>query len=45
LLERFMRRSESIAGNAINAANSDLQPEDILELAKSNKNGAAFEAL
>ena len=48
VLEKFMRRPDSSAGNANNAANStasDLDTDEILQLAKSSKNGAAFTAL
>lgn len=45
LLEKFMRRPEVSAENAINAANSDLFVEQLLQLAKNSKNGAAFTAL
>ena len=45
LLDKFMRRTEVGAENAINAKNSDLSMEQLLQLAKSSKNGAAFTAL
>lgn len=45
LLDKFMRRPEIGAENAINAKNSDLSMEHLLQLAKSSKNGAAFTAL
>ena len=45
LLDKFMRRPEIGAENAINAKNSDLSMEQLLQLAKSSKNGAAFTAL
>ena len=45
LLDKFMRRPEVGAENAINAKNSDLSMEQLLQLAKSSKNGAAFTAL
>ena len=45
LLDRFMRRPEIDAVNAINAVNSDLGEEELLNLAKSSKNGDAFTAL
>ena len=45
LLNRFMRRPETDAGNAINAVNSDLGEEELWNLAKSSKNSAAFTAL
>ena len=40
-----MRRTEVGVENAINAKNSDLSMEQLLQLAKSSKNGAAFTAL
>ena len=45
LLDKFMRRPEASTENAINAKNSDLSMEQLLQLAKSSKNGAAFTAL
>ena len=45
LLDKFMRRPEASAENAINATNSDLSMEQLLQLAKNSKNGAAFTAL
>ena len=45
LLDKFMRRPEASTENAINAKNSDLCMEQLLQLAKSSKNGAAFTAL
>ena len=45
LLDKFMRRPEIGAENAINAKNSDLSMEQLLQLAKSSKNGTAFTAL
>ncbi len=45
LLDRFMRRPETDAGNAINAVNSDSDEDELLNLAKNSKNGAAFTAL
>ena len=40
-----MRRPEVSTENAINAKNSDLSMEQLLQLAKSSRNGAAFTAL
>ena len=40
LPERFMRRSEMDAVNAINAVNSDLSKDELLNIAKSSRNGA-----
>ena len=45
LLDKLMRRPEVGAENAINAKNSDLSMEQLLQLAKSSKNGPAFTAL
>ena len=45
LLDKFMRRPEIGSENAINAKNSDLSMEQLLQLAKNSKNGAAFTAL
>ena len=45
LLDKFMRRPEVSTENAINAKNSDLSTKQLLQLAKSSKNGAAFTAL
>ena len=45
LLDKYMRRPEPAAGNAINAGNSNLGTEELLQLAKNSKNGAAFMAL
>lgn len=45
LLDKFMRRPEVGAENAINAKNSDLSMDQLLQLAKSSKNGAAFTTL
>ena len=45
LLDKFMCRPEVNAGNAINADNTDLSADEILKLAKSSRNGAAFYAL
>lgn len=45
LLDKFMRRPEVSAENAINATNSDLSMEQLLQLAKNSKNGTAFTAL
>ena len=45
LLDKFMRRPEASTENAINAKNSDLSMEQLLQLAKSSKNGTAFTAL
>ncbi len=45
LLDKFMRRPEPAAENAINAKNSDLSMEQLLQLAKGSKNGTAFTAL
>ena len=38
LLDKFMRRPEPAAENAINAKNSDLSMEQLLQLAKGSKN-------
>ena len=45
LLDKYMRRPEPAAGNAINAGNSSLDTEELLRLAKSSKNGAVFSTL
>jgi hypothetical protein len=45
LLDNFMLRPETATENAINAANPDLDIDEILELAKSSKNGADFTTL
>ncbi len=45
LLDKFMRRPEVSAENAINATSSDLSMEQLLQLAKNSKNGTAFTAL
>ena len=42
LLDKFMCRPEVCAENAINAKNSDLSMEQLLQLAKSSKNGACL---
>lgn len=44
LLERYMVRPETHTTNAINAANS-LDVHELLQLAKSSRNGSAFTAL
>ena len=45
LLERFMVRPETNAANAINAGNPDMDTAQLLSMAKSSKNGAAFTSL
>lgn len=45
VLECFMEKPESSAGNAINAVNSDFTFDDLLRKALSSKSGAAFSAL
>lgn len=45
LLEKFMRRSENHAINAINVINSDRSCDEILKLAQNSRNGAVFSSL
>ncbi len=45
LLERYMRRPETDTGNAINAANSPADSGDLIRMALTSRNGAAFKSL
>ncbi|MGI6743594.1 MAG: DUF3987 domain-containing protein [Eubacteriales bacterium] len=49
MLERFMRRdnfqTEKSSANAINAANSELDENELLRIIRSSKNGAEFNSL
>lgn len=45
LLERYMRRPETDTGNAINAANSPANSGDLIRMALTSRNGAAFKSL
>lgn len=45
LLEKYMCRPETNARNAINAVNSDLSENELINLAKSSRNGAVFSSL
>ena len=45
LLEKYMCRTETNARNAINAVNSDLSENELINLAKSSRNGAVFSSL
>ena len=45
LLERYMRRPETNAGNAINAANPPADFGDLIRMAMTSRNGTAFKSL
>ena len=45
LLKKYMCRPETNARNAINAVNSDLSENELINLAKSSRNGAVFSSL
>ena len=45
LLKKYMCRPETNARNAINAVNSDLSENELINLAKSSRNGTVFSSL